>query len=73
MPKFVLSGDTRLETLRAILPDVIPVTVERELILCKDCRYCITIEKFPDHQYCEGRMFGKCVDHEFFCADGERR
>lgn len=73
MAKFIVEGDTRLETLRTILPAQLPLTVERELVLCRDCRYCITIPSFPDHPYCEARMFGKCVDPEFYCADGVRR
>ena len=50
MAKFIIDG-TMLETLRLILPTVIPLTVERELVLCQDCIHCITIPQFPDHPY----------------------
>lgn len=72
MAKFVIEADSTLSTIRNILPDMLPVRVSRELILCKDCKYCKTIEPFPN-PYCEARMFGKAVDPEFFCADGERK
>ena len=72
MAKFIIEG-TMLETLRLILPTMIPLTVERELVMCQDCVHCITIPQFPDHPYCEARLFGKTVQPDFFCADGERR
>lgn len=73
MGKFVIEADADLKTLRSVMLMLPPyVKVDRELILCKDCKYCKTIEPFP-HPYCEARMFGKAVDPEFFCADGERK
>ena len=73
MAKFIIEGDTKLETLKALIPEVFPVRVESELILCKDCKYCIVLPQFPQYPYCEGRMFGKSVKPEFYCADGERK
>lgn len=72
MAKFIIEADAKYETIRALLPASFPVTVEKELVTCRNCKYSIQIEPFP-HPYCEARLFGKAVDPEFFCADGERK
>ena len=72
MAKFIIDGDTKLETLKLIFPNNFPLRVERELVQCKDCKHCLIIPMFPDHPYCEARMFGKTVTPDFFCADGEK-
>lgn len=72
MAKFIIECDTKLDILRALFPTTFPISIKKELVSCKDCKYCITIDPFP-HPYCEARMFGKTVDPEFFCADGEKK
>lgn len=70
MAKFIIEGDTKLETLKALIPEVFPVKVESELILCKDCKHCSIDE--PGMVYCEN-ITGGWVPDNFYCADGERR
>lgn len=73
MPKYIIDSEATYEILKAVIPATFPAVVDRELIQCKDCKYRIVIPQFPDHPYCEHRLFGRNVAPDFFCADGERR
>lgn len=71
--KYILNGEDIIINHQNEVVTLLKPAKVKELVTCKDCINCITIPAFPDHPYCEGRMFGKCVDPEFFCADGVRK
>ena len=74
MQKFIIEADVDDAALLALLQIILPGKASiKRLVTCEECKYCLTLPQFPDRPYCEGRLFGKSVDHQFFCADGENR